>query len=768
MKLKSAWLKILVLSLSLVLLFSCAATKNAVHAESPDLLETFMECDTIPQLFDTAETALREGTDPAQVRDALYSAANSKDMYPYFMYAVENYISMGGKGYNKLMNLLSPEESTDRSLNCDKSSSRSRVSKIGFDAYSTSQASSKFKSMIGDSGAGYCVSSYFLAEEDFKTLYNKSFSKFVPSRPRAGYVCVVLTNNTQSSPNTLWTKESSSSLRSTVRGIVEEFFSKASDAGSPPVITGNPHLASDFLTIELTYPFYSTYHANIGTSTIRGYNCKLAVRLKDAKTHETLATYSQTNQLGSTVTVSSWASYAKAGVPNYQNSSSFTSLAKTAAKAFKTQDREVAASRPLTKSNAKAVLDGILQEQAKSASAWEKAIYESGAENITLNGSKSVTFSLRNFNPNLKKLGAYADAKDPDAWLESALQRIAKHNLTVTLKLSNGVPTKKSLNELKATVQKAAKNARSAYSSADMTAALKDRYFPSPVKKKVSASSQLFKQTGRFTRFYKKYLSNHEFMTIDLFSAICYAQRCLTVNTKQGPHKLSLTFTGIAKPEKYVKSAADQVVKAMVYKPLKSRGADEDPETILVKRIAKNAVSSHNNAKDKFSLTLDIDKLGSKNLPSSLRSYLNKFELRDAARSMKYKISQLPDIAAIEMPGTKILSGGKGSGGKVTISVSSNGSPTYIQFRKKGSKEKVATMFIHPGKSITFRLPKGDYYFVYCTGTYWYGEKNRFMEPNNVYKSGSFDMKYNYIRTFKLSVSNGNSQVYRGSNNDLD
>ena len=77
-------------------------------------------------------------------------------------------------------------------------------------------------------------------------------------------------------------------------------------------------------------------------------------------------------------------------------------------------------------------------------------------------------------------------------------------------------------------------------------------------------------------------------------------------------------------------------------------------------------------------------------------------------------------------------------------------------------------MFIHPGKEITFRLPKGDYYFVYCTGTYWYGEKHRFMEPNNIFKSDSFDMRNNYIRTFKLNVSNGNSQVYRGSNSDMD
>ena len=768
MKLKNAWIKILALSLSLILLFSCAASAEiAVQAKSTSLLETFMENNTIPSLFAAAEKALQEGADPAKVRDALYTTADKKDMYPYFTYAIENYVAMGGKAYNRLMDVVGTDKGTSRKLNAGKSSKRSSVSSMRFDAYSTSQASSKFKSMNGDTGAQISIPPYFLSESDFKTLYKKSFSKFVPSRPRPGYVCVVVTDKSQSSPNTSWTKQDSDSFNNKVRNIVDSFFSKASDAGSPPVITGNPNVASDFLVIEYTYSLRGEYNLDNGR-TIKGYNCKLSVHLEDAKNHKKLATYSQTKTLGDRISVTYWASYADAGVPDYKNNSSFTSLAKTAAKTFKSQDKAAAASRPLTESNAKAVLDGILQAQAKGANAWEAAIYESGAENITFKGSNEVTFALRNFNPNLKKLGAYADAKDPDEWLDSALQRIAKHNLTVTLKLSNGAPTKKSLNELKATVQKAAKSARSAYSSADMTTALKNRYFPSPVKKKVSASAELFRQTGRFTRFFEKYLSNHEFMTVDLFSAICYAQRSLTVNTKQGPHKLSLTFTGIAKPDKYVKSAADQVVNAMAYKPLKSRGADEDPETILVKRIAKNAVSTRANSKDKFSLTLDIDKLGSKNLPSSLRSYLNKFELREAASSMSYEIRTLPDIAAIEKPGTKILSGGNGRGGKVTISVAAKGNPTYIQFRKKGTKEKVVTMFIHPGKEITFRLPKGDYYFVYCTGTYWYGEKHRFMEPNNIFKSDSFDMRNNYIRTFKLNVSNGNSQVYRGSNSDMD
>ena len=79
------------------------------------------------------------------------------------------------------------------------------------------------------------------------------------------------------------------------------------------------------------------------------------------------------------------------------------------------------------------------------------------------------------------------------------LLRISKHNLKITLKLSNGVPTKQSLSELKATVEKAAKTARKAFVSSDMTAALKDRFFPAPLKGKASKYTKLFQPTNSFS-----------------------------------------------------------------------------------------------------------------------------------------------------------------------------------------------------------------------------------------------------------------------------
>ena len=78
-------------------------------------------------------------------------------------------------------------------------------------------------------------------------------------------------------------------------------------------------------------------------------------------------------------------------------------------------------------------------------------------------------------------------------------------------------------------------------------------------------------------------------------------------------------------------------------------------------------------------------------------------------------------------------------------------------------------MFIYPGKSVTFKLPAGDYYLVYCSGTYWYGEKNFFMEPERIFYSDPFDVPSNLLRK-ELTlepVDDGTIGIYNGSPKDL-
>ena len=772
-------MKFLALSLVLALLLPCAVAENAGQQYEPDLLEEFLERDTIPSLFRAAEDALKDGTDPAKVRDALYTAADMKDMYPFFSYAVENYVAMGGKGYNKLIDVFGGDDNYYRSVGADWETSRSANEDISFDAYSDSEASSQFKSMIGDKGAQCCITSYFLAESDFKTLYKKDFSNFVPSRPRPGYISVVVKNEAQSWPKKTWQNNSDSDdyedFHKCIRDLFSSIYSSLNEDRSKtplPVITGNPNLASSFLVYNVTYaPDNKSYTINDSVR-VKGYKTTVSISLQDAITKKELAKYSETIVIDTDDEdmYYKWNDgiVIRTDLPDFSSRQSFRTFIKSLASEIRKQDNLTSASRPLTESNSKAVLDGILQAQANGAGVWETAIYESGAEEITLNGSSEVSFSLRSYDPKLKKLGSYNKAEDRNEWLDTALLRISKHNLKITLELSNGVPTKQSLSRLKATVGKAAKTARKAFVSSDMTAALKDRLFPSPLKEEASKYTKLFQPTDSFSGFYDKYLSDNDHLSLSLFSMICYAQKNLSVNVKKGPHNLLLTFTGIAKPASFVKSSANKVVKTMAFLPFESRPADEEPEYTLLKRIARSALSSHTDAKDTFTLTIDVDQLITDTLPSGYVSYLNEFDISAAVDSMTERINSLPQIAAVEMPNTKILTGGKTGKAQMALTLSADSNATYVQLRKRDTKEKVATFFVHPGNKITVKAPGGEYYIVYCSGTFWYGEKKRFMKPDSIFYSEPFNLKNNYLQSYELNVIDGNIGTHPGSPDDLD
>ncbi len=765
MKLNNAWIKIISLALVLSLLLSCAAfAEERAQKEGPDLLETFMAYDTIPSLFEAAEDALREGIDPAKVKDALYTAADQKDMYPYFTYALENYVSMGGKEYNALMGVLSPEENTRRELNSDWSSDHSYIRSISFDAYSTSQASEAFKSMVNDPGAQYCAPACLLKENDFKTLYNTDFSKFVPSRPRAGYMCIVVKKDAHSWPNKTWsdTDEYDDFLEQ-FSALISAVCDSCGD--SAPVITGNPNLASDFLIYDVSFSANGNYIIN-NVTRVRGYNTVFSVTLKDASTKKDLANYKETVKIKLNAGM-----YFKwdngimkvTDTPDFSNNSSMKTFGKTIASEVKKQENLASAARPLTESNAKAVLAGILETQAKNADAWEYAIYTSGVENISLNGSE-ISFSLRSFDPKLKDIGAYRKANSASDWMTGAAKNIGAHDLKLTLKISDGKPTNQSLTEMKNAVRKAAGSAKKAYSSSDMVAALKDYLFPAPLEGKVSNHTQLLDPSDRFKELFNDLFPENEYLTAALFSIICYCHKNLTVDIKNGPHKLVLTLTGIADPGKTVASAADNVVENMAALPDGERTALNKPENTLLEMIARTAFS----AKEKHTMNIDADELGISSMPDGYMNYLAGYDIRSALESMTGKLEALPEMAAVKMPGSKLLSGGK-SGQPLTVKLPAEGKPTYIQVRNKDSRAVVATLFLHPGKSVSLKVPVGEYYLVYCSGTIWYGEKRFFNEPDAIAVSESFEMKKNYTMSITLElVSDGNMGVRSGSMSDLE
>jgi hypothetical protein len=155
-------------------------------------------------------------------------------------------------------------------------------------------------------------------------------------------------------------------------------------------------------------------------------------------------------------------------------------------------------------------------------------------------------------------------------------------------------------------------------------------------------------------------------------------------------------------------------------------------------------------------------------MPDGYMNYLAGYDIRSALESMTGKLEALPEMAAVKMPGSKLLSGGK-SGQPLTVKLPAEGKPTYIQVRNKDSRAVVATLFLHPGKSVSLKVPVGEYYLVYCSGTIWYGEKRFFNEPDAIAVSESFEIKKNYTMSITLElVSDGNMGVRSGSMSDLE
>ena len=95
---------------------------------------------------------------------------------------------------------------------------------IGFYAYSPYECSDAMKAVLADPGAEYCLRPRFWSESDIQACYGTAFSKFKPSRPREGYVCVIVRDSAQNGPETSWSRGNSSEQIRMIR--VPALFSK--------------------------------------------------------------------------------------------------------------------------------------------------------------------------------------------------------------------------------------------------------------------------------------------------------------------------------------------------------------------------------------------------------------------------------------------------------------------------------------------------------------------------------------------------------------
>ena len=755
----------LILALALMLSVSCLAEESA---ESAVHLDQYTDCKTIEKLFQAAESALAEGADPKLVYNEMYSLAESKDMLPYFQYALENAAAFGSDSYRKLMNASGAESGKRRFELKSTLASRTSVDKIGFDAYSAYSGSEAFQAMIADPGAQFCLEPTYWTESDFQKTYGVGVTKFKPSRPRAGYICIVISDKSESDPETRWdTGENASTFMNTMKSAIGDAMQALGRSYScMPAITGNPDLASSIWLFDLHYPFYSWYGRN-NRKEVRGFNCDVSLTVIDTASHHTTGKLSDRGRLARTIY--RWRNgIAQADIPDLGSSKGFDSFVSKVAKAIQKQDSTAVSTRRMTAINVETVLNGILLDQAaaKGTDGWQKAIYESGVKNVSLTES-AVTFSLRGYDPGVKALGAFSKAENPEKWLADALKNAAEYQLELTLPVEGGLLTQKAVTALTAAVKKAAASAKQGFAGKDMTSALKDFFFPAPVDGKLTDASALLNPSARFTALHASRGIAETGISAPHWALACYAQKSQTVDAKAGPHAIVFNCVGAELPA-LVSDSTKAELDELAYVPAEQRpAADTLPDT-LAGKLADAASKAHAKSTGKWTLNIDIDDLIEGRLPEGYVSWLEGLQIGSAEASLRASAEKLPDIAALPLPKSAKITGEK-SGTKVIFKLSDDSDPTYVQMRSTATGNVIASAFILPGKQVTVLVSEGKYNLVFCSGPYWYGEEMLFASLGSYTRSDPTQIKdKKTVHTFTLEPSKtGDVNIYDASPEDF-
>lgn len=702
-------------------------------------LAAYGNCDGVESLLETADRALADGMDPKTVGEEMYALAEANELTDIFNWFVENIAASDTEEYRRFQNRF-PHSDQALPENAGIRNSDPII-------YSTTEVSDAMKALLADPGAQFCHEPVYWSESDFADFYGVSYAKFKPSRPRAGFVCVVVKDSAESSPETGWRKDEEGEFYNTLTSYIGELLYELEDDAM--IITGNPNLASSFLVFNLQYPFRGYYGSE--EPYVKGYNCTVSLSLTNAKSRSAIASLTRSNRLANTIY--SWNNWvAKADVPEFYEGREYTAFAEKIRSALIKERAKAVSARKITPLNVGSVLNGILAEQAdKTKSAWQAAIYSAGAKDVKLEDG-ALTFSLRGYDPLLSELGKYADAENKTAWLMSALTNAAAYRLPLSVPVQDGTITANGLNALKKAVNKAASAAQKAFGGKELSAALTAHFFPSPINGKLTEASDLLKPTEAFVAWL-----NAAGLTDDApdsaLSSLFYAQKSQKLSVKGGPNALAMNCTGVD-PAALLQLAQTAVLDAQAYLPKAERF--DTPEALLealMQSLADKAAAAKKNAAYKFTVTFSIDDLINERLPADYAQYLSAFDYEETAEALERAVNRLPDIAALPLPKTGRLSGST-SGTQVTFRLAKNSQATYIQMRRANSNGLAVSCFVAAGKSTTVRVPSGEYTVVWGSGPYWYGEELLFGDLGEYSKSDPTTIKgTNYRHTLKLESS---------------
>lgn len=734
------------------LVMICGCMVSFASAEGTELaLEGYIRgAFTMDSLFAAAESALEDGMEAKQVVQEMIALADSEDALEFLNRAMDNCAAADSEESKKILALLeADEEHRHFETSFDNTYEHSRDLKFGI--HDIPEASDELKAAFSTKNAHQSFEPIIWTEKDFNTVFGKSISQFKPANPRPAYACIVIKNDTQGEPDKSWFESDPDEAMEAMSEIIENLRRDLDD--DMPALTGNPQLASSFWIIQLKYPFYARY----GTEgEVKGYNCSLTVTVQDAVSHQKIGEISAKEQLGDTIY--RWSNWiAKADIPYLANRSNYESQLMGKVRAAIQRERAaLQANRPLTMLNAEKVVNAMLLQQTdKLNDAWQKAIYESGAKNIEIDGN-TLTFALRSYDAKQMELGKYSAAEDKDKWLLAMLKNASAYDLEISVELENGNIPQKSVNKIKTAVQQAAPKARQFFSGQDFLAALKDYLFP--VMERAKSAEDLMNPSESFAQFYSGLGNLLDYAPVSVGAAVFQLQKNLALNVKDGPHAMELNCSSISLAE-LLSSSARAVLDTQAYLPAEERGTG-DVAGLVAEEFAAEAYKQIQKSGSKNGIVLDVDGLIVDGRPRGYEEYFESFRWGETIESLENTLDKLPDIAALPLPKAGLMRGNN-RGTTVNFKLSKDSSPTYIIMRDDYD-QIVMACFALAGKTTTVHVQQGRYRIAWCSGPYWYGEEILFGELGAYSKSETVDIKgTNYSHTFTLeSSADGDVNIY--------
>lgn len=373
---------------------------------------------------------------------------------------------------------------------------------------------------------------------------------------------------------------------------------------------------------------------------------------------------------------------------------------------------------------------------------WQKAIYQAGVDNLSLNDDV-LTFFLRGFAPNVKSLPKQKE--DPQGWLTGFFANVNEYSLEASLTLKEGEFTKNSVNKLRNTVKNAAAKAKQAFGQKAVKTALLDLLFPVPYK-----DAAAFKKGSVSPAFYQwmGWMGMEE-GNEQAYMALLYAQTGRQLNLNKGPHALEFSVKATVPTRVLIdgeQAAMNDLSKIAMANAMES----DELKSYYFQGLLKAAGTLRKSAREKLVFSVNVDDLALGNAGQDYAAFLQAFTLTDTFDLLVSAVRKLPDYPALDYPKNGRISGNT-SGTKIIIRVPKDNYARYIQIRGAYDDRLLVDLFIRPGGSATVRAPKGMCYLLIAMGTTWYGEEALFGEDSILSRTDDIDIKSSkYYHTLTL------------------